>query len=104
MVGEQLSIFDILAEMSKTPKVAVSLLDKQEYEVRDPEPWMTALLPNAEYCFSLAGMYTMVLCAARKKVSEDMKFCHYKVGDKVYSATGVGIERDTEEDTEEEYC
>lgn len=105
MVGEQISIFDILAEMAKKPSVAVSMMDNQEYELKELEPWMSALLPNGEYCISLAGMYTMVLCAARKKVPEEMKFCHYKVGDKVYSATGVGIERDAEEDpSEEEYC
>ena len=101
MITEQISIFDILAEMNAAPTVAISMFDNQEYEMSPVEPWMKNLLPDGEYCISLGGMYTMVLCAARK-VPKELLFCYYKVGDTVYMATGVGIDKDAEEEPEEE--
>lgn len=104
MRTEQISIFDILAEMESKRIVAVSMLDNQEYETQPIEPWMRNLLPDGEYYFTLGGMYTMVLCAVRKKPSKDLSFCYYKVGDTIYMATGVGIDKDAEEEPEEDSC
>ena len=103
MIAEQISIFDILAEMAAVP-VAVSMFDNKEHELRPAEPWMRNILPDGEYYFSLGGMYTMVLSAVRKKVPKDLNFCHYKIGDSVYMATGIGVERDADEELTEDEC
>lgn len=106
MIAEQLSIFDILAEPFATPRVkpekAISMFDNGEHELHNVEPWMTRLLPNGEYFILLDSVYMLVLCATQKKVPKDLLFCHYKIGDKVYYATGVGIDKDADEEPEDE--
>ena len=102
MIAEQISIFDILAEMTTAPAVAVSMFDNQEHELHEVEPWMSRILPDGEYYITLGGMYTMVLSAVRKAVPKELHFCHYKINDKVYSATGVGIDKGADDDLDED--
>lgn len=96
----QMSLFDLLDEETlKKPEVAVSLFDGGEHTVYPLKEWMSRILPQGEY-YILMGNLPSVLCATTEKVQPEMKYRYYQIGDKVYAATGVGKDYDTEEESD----
>ena len=96
----QLSLFDLLDEETlKKPETAVSLLFGEEYTVYPLKEWMERLLPQGKY-YIMMGNHPSVLCETKEKILPEMKYRYYKIGDKVYAATGVGQDCDTEEESD----
>lgn len=99
----QISIFDLLREASETPKKAVSMLDGRKHDVYPLMPWMERILPQGAY-YIISDKYNLVLCKSTDKaVPSDMLYRHFKIGDAIYAAVGVGI-IDGYEDEGEEDC
>ena len=96
----QMSLFDLLKEENEDileePEMAVSMLTGEKYDVYPLKDWMQRLLPQGEF-YIIMGNHPSVLCLAKEKVIPEMKYRYYTVGDKVYAATGVGEDSDTEE-------
>ena len=100
----QISIFDIIDEESlKKPEIAISMFDGQEHTVYPLKSWMANLLPEGEYYVLCAG-HPLVLCRSDEDVPPEMRYRHYKIGNKVYAATGVGRDDDFTEEEQECSC
>ena len=100
----QLSFFDTsYIVTSETPKVAISLFDNQEHAVYVLEDWMRNLLPDGEF-YLLCANHPLVLCVSEDVVPPEMRYRHYKIGNKVYAATGVGRGNDSDEEDSDCSC
>ena len=102
----QISIFDLIREASEPPKTAISMFDGRKYDVYPLMDWMERILPQGEY-YILSDKYNLVLCKSTDKtIPPEMYYRHFKVGDVIYAAVGVGIgdgeDEDVFEDCEEE--
>ena len=84
----QITIFDILEDIKERVKVAIALFDNKEHKLQPVEPWMTRVVPEAEYAM-LCDNHTLVLCKSNDVVAPEMRYRYYRIGDTIYASIGI---------------
>lgn len=95
---QQLSLFDI--GVSAYP-VAANLFDGEERQTMPTEAWMTRLLPDSEFLV-MVGKHPCLLRRTDLNPADifakGMAFCHWRIGEAVYSGVYIGGENDAGND------